>query len=943
MTDNIIEEFNYLKNLIETETNNLINIQVKIKTFQNHISHIKEDIQNISNLDGPFSFLNDIFDNFIKIIQNNLSQFNDLVLIPLDNLADSFKFAADKNINAFKEIEDEITKSKKELINTRNTYFDYIKESENETINTSNISIQSHKGSISSIEEISSKKDESIYINALKDNYGQLYQYEMKNLDELVEESNSKYNNIIKEVKAISLSLKLSIKDSIIKFANNITLYSETFNILSKEIKEKINSVIIENKEESENKERKINLNSHDVVVQIKEEEKNEVKENKKISFKEKIKIFNIFSKKKNSTKEVNLQKKNENDNINKIEDDLEKNIETKEKKEQNIQFIDNFVKKIIGDKEIKSREIVGLYNILNLNEMEKKIENKYAKIFLNILKKSYNNRIISFKNKNNFYHLSNIMNSLCLKYKENSNILFLIIEVSQMIKYKNDYIYKIIQRNNEFFSTKTLWLQLIDNDFMKVLNEFVDNKVSEEIQRKNTFKEQQKEKKEKNNILEITGLSQKITNYKKLNNDQIKELLQFGKEKICIILSKSISGMCCFLVPELIINEIIIYYSGQFKFEYELKCYLKNKMILKNMKIRNNIKNCPEKEEKLNNKVIILSSVSKFYPIKDYVSLLKIDKKLCGNLRKSMFINLLSDPNLSIDSHIKLLKEYLQIKELKKKFKYKDIKEVIYVSLDKEQINEEIREEKNINVIEKDLLRTKFVVVNKDHFNKFRSILISFLFMFPKIGYCQGMHCVVSFLYQLLNYDEEETFYFFCAFELNTKYHELFEDNFESLNRFFQVFEKILNINRPEIYYKFMDNNFITNIYMSAWFITLLTQNVYIFDRNNFPKFVFFIIEKFIIEGWSAIFNCSFTLLEYCYDKIMTLEKDELFSYVSNIFENEEILKNENFEKAKALYLKNAKLLNEFFIERLIEITKFEQKNNYLNEIINIIGITNT
>ncbi len=96
-----------------------------------------------------------------------------------------------------------------------------------------------------------------------------------------------------------------------------------------------------------------------------------------------------------------------------------------------------------------------------------------------------------------------------------------------------------------------------------------MDNKVKEEMQKKNLFKEEKKDKKEKhNNILEITGLSQKITNYKKLNSEQIKELIQFGKEKICIILSKSISGMCCFLVQESTINDIIIYYSGQFKFE---------------------------------------------------------------------------------------------------------------------------------------------------------------------------------------------------------------------------------------------------------------------------------------------------------------------------------------------------------------------------------------
>ena len=329
---------------------------------------------------------------------------------------------------------------------------------------------------------------------------------------------------------------------------------------------------------------------------------------------------------------------------------------------------------------------------------------------------------------------------------------------------------------------------------------------------------------------METSGLTKKIINYKKLNDVQKKELIKFGKEKICIIISKSISSMCCFLVSEKVINEIIAHYSIQFKLEYGLKCYLKNKMIIKNMKIRNEIKYCPEKEEKLNNKIIFITSVSKFCPIKNYPLLLRMNRTIYPNLRKSIFLNLLLDnKNLSIKSHLLLWKEYLEIDKLKKKFKYKDIKEVIYISLDKEVINEEIREEKNIHVIQKDLLRTKFLTNNKEHFNKFKSILISFLFLFPKIGYCQGMHYIVSFLYQLLDYDEEETFYYFCGFELNTKYHELFEDNFDILKTFSQVFEKILNINRPEIYYKFMDCFLITNMYLSSWFITLFTLLIFL------------------------------------------------------------------------------------------------------------------
>ena len=73
-----------------------------------------------------------------------------------------------------------------------------------------------------------------------------------------------------------------------------------------------------------------------------------------------------------------------------------------------------------------------------------------------------------------------------------------------------------------------------------------------------------------------------------------------------------------------------------------------------------------------------------------------------------------------------------------------------------------------------------------------------------------------------------------------------------------------------------------------------------------------------------------------------MALEKDKLNSFVINILDSEDILKNENFEKVKFLYLKNSKIINKFFTEKLIDIAKFEVKNIFLNEIMNIIGINN-
>ena len=935
---NVETEYNDIYNIVKNESVDINNIDKKFKSFHKNISELKNDINNVPEIaDSKFDFLNQAFKNFTTNIQKNLNDFENIIESPLENFINSLLYATEKNINNFNETINSLNVEKETLMNKRDIYFNYL-----EMINKTDDSIQN---------------DESILNVAMKENSEQLYKYEVNRMKEMIVESNTKYSKIYQEINSINMSLTLTIKDYLIKFSKNISNISESFNNFSKELIKKVDSIKINDKkdylkgasqftlsEEELNMPKEKNIEEKkDETTILDETTKNDDKktdESKKLDILNETKNLFSFFRRKNTAMIQNPNKTviEKEPEIIPQNPYIDKRITIQVTKRDNKPFIIDIIKKIIGEEELKIIEITDLFHILTQNINEKNEEKNFAYFFFKQIMKLNNNRVISFKNKNNFTHLANIMNNLFLNNQTNNYLFILMIEVSQKMKIKNDYMYKIIQRKNEFFSTKTLWIKLIDNDLLIHLNEYVVNILKKNEEKNNNNKNED----EKYKLFEKTGLNNKIVNYKKLSKSQKNELISYAKEKICIILSKFISSMCCFLVPEKIINEIIIYYGAQFKFEYDLKCFLKNKIIVHNTKIRNQIRYCSEKEEPLNKKIICISSVSKFVPRKDLRLLLKMNKKLYPNLRKSIIISLLSEENLSIDSHLLLWKEYLEIENIKKKFKYQDIKEVIYISIDKDEINEEIREEKNINVIDKDLLRTSIVQKDKKYFIILKSILVSFLFLFPKIGYCQGMHSVVSFLFQLLDFDEEETFYFLCGLELNTKYHEIFEDDFVTLKTSFQIFEKILNINRPEIYYKFMDCNLMTNSYMSPWLITLFTQYIELFDKNNVPKLVFLVIEKFIFEGWSAIFNLGFTMFEYCYDKIMILESEKLISYVMNILEKEGILKNENFDKLKPIYSKNAKYINEYFIEKLYEITKFEGNNQYLNETINVIGFSN-
>ena len=126
-------------------------------------------------------------------------------------------------------------------------------------------------------------------------------------------------------------------------------------------------------------------------------------------------------------------------------------------------ELIDKIIKKLTEDEEISSGEIYKLLEKI-------KSDNKNFS-FLTELKKYYRNRVIICKNKNNFVHLTNIFNDLIIKNNYNFRIINEIIEVSQMIKYTDIYLTSMIQKNNNFLSTKTFWMKLIKKNFKSKLD----------------------------------------------------------------------------------------------------------------------------------------------------------------------------------------------------------------------------------------------------------------------------------------------------------------------------------------------------------------------------------------------------------------------------------------------------------------------------------------
>ena len=252
---NLIVEYKSLQFMIETQINDLNLIQAKFKSFINNISSLKDDISKIPDIpNGSFGFLNPLLKSFSSNLQKNINDFNDIILNQIDNFIYSFKFATTKNLTQFNEIKNDLYEEKKILISKRDAYFDYLNEYE-ESVNHSKSSSSKNiffKWDLNNNDTIS-KKDENVFNNAVKENYFQLYQYELNKMNDVIEECNNKYNNIYYEINAINASLKMTVRDCLLKFANNLTNFSQAFNTLADDIINKINSLkILKNEEISQ-------------------------------------------------------------------------------------------------------------------------------------------------------------------------------------------------------------------------------------------------------------------------------------------------------------------------------------------------------------------------------------------------------------------------------------------------------------------------------------------------------------------------------------------------------------------------------------------------------------------------------------------------------------------------------------------------------------------
>ena len=411
--------------------------------------------------------------------------------------------------------------------------------------------------------------------------------------------------------------------------------------------------------------------------------------------------------------------------------------------------------------------------------------------------------------------------------------------------------------------------------------------------------------------------------------------------------------------------NELINFYISYITtFSYSSKQYSQNlyhkiTKKLEEIKLNNNIpnRNKNNKNNKNNNKnlilteqnkIIIILNISKYLDNNEKIKIIKLNKKIYEKIHKKIYKQILdfSDKfqinKTNNKTHINIWKNFLNYKDIKKKYPYEIYKKKAF---SKKHIN---YEQTDFYIIDLDCQRTLFennkIKHNRSHsidikgkskeieeknniinnYNKksdemkricLNNILKTLISLNREQTYCQGMNFIAAFLLRVLNEKEEDTFYFMTGLFKCTTYPKIFHDNLFQLTLYFNIFNHLLYIFIPNLYYYFKNNNVIPNYYLSSCFITLFTN--YANKEKNINLFIK-IFDFFIIDGWKGIFNILLEILWNNEEKIINLKNEDLLHYL-----NGNLVKDfmENYQDYKCFEFKTDRKVSNKLIKNIEDI----------------------
>ena len=916
---NLLKEYNEINSNYESIITDFNFFESCTKEFFSSILSIEKCMANNGPIkENTLNFFFEKYKYFIGKIKQLLNKETIDIISPLYTICDNQNKQMNKVLSSYKKIKNDLFEGKLKLNNAKKDYIEIIKED--------NKAKELKKNS----EKVDNdKSDDNLLFDTKKNSSFTVYKYQLEKLNEKIDESNKKYNEIKPELNSMNLLRESTYKIIILKFAKIVGNVGNEFINFKNAIEEKllkpldgkVNLIPYKNKnvEERFTKEK---LFSQEDTELIAKENNNE--ENNKI-----IEEQNLEENPNNNNNKNNIinndKIKNKSNNILDGFDFELINEPISSKDPSLISLINEVIQKLLSEKEISSSDMSLLLESI-------KYDSDCSLKFLIEMQRYCEDNIINLKSEDNFIHLSNLFNELILSKSNNIEMSNAIIELSKTIKYNDSYITSILRKKNKIISSKNFWMNLIDKNLIFQLNKLINRLINS------------KTKETKGKKIQSPKISEKFTNilnnnplYKKLNKRQKVQVEENIKKELISIISNYITNMTHFLLKHNLIIEIISYYVENFELGIETYYYFESLINIKFQK--HYLKLNPTKEHlnekygnSLNKEQIICVNASKFLPKENYIQLFFLDKSMYSVIRKYLINYRLKFFDISLTERIHIWESLLNVNEIRKKYVYKKIKENFLNNSSQPKLHWP-KKVKFLTLIDLDLERTPLFCSQETHKIKANFILKCSITQDDDINYYQGMNYLLLFIYQIMDFDEEKTFYIFYSILKNTNYIEVFKNEMKDLVIYFKTFNKILELNFQDIYYSLKKKQILTQLYATQWFITFFNNDTEEFEKNKIPNFLILALESFLCYGFCGVLNVGLALILFNKDKIFKLSSSGLMKYMIkglNLYQN---IGEKEFENIKQIYINNLEKINISYYQKVINAVKFEEENSLLHD----------
>ena len=897
-----IEELKILSNFYSTFINNLKSLShfenTKFKFKRGNNKNIFKSVL-FDNIESMY----DSFQTFIKNIKNVSNKIQNYLIKQIELFIDEQSKIYQNITKNIKQLIKKYNENKMMIDFAKNNYykssFENKKNNNNSFINQFTFKNKDFDNSLAF----------SIKNKMISKNYEHIYKYEINRFNSFILNNNNYYDEIKKNIENNEKNRILFIKVNLDKFKSfleeinneflNFTkLFEKNFTneVCNEELKLWNNNLF-----EDKNNESVVSLETftpfHDFYMKNKQ-----MLLNNKYNFD--IKIDNIEYYK-------NLYYMKEDDMINNF---------------------NNIINSLLKKENINSEQIKLLFDLF---ENPKKKES--WKLFVDcLLNKNNEVSILKFSNLKNLENLSDCLNYIILRedsifegnFETNIKIIFISEKTFFQNEENNDKIYlSALLSKNKYLRTSQFWRNILEFKLA--------NKINDTIKRFNdvfTFKKERKKSflSKIGGVMGITNAMDDsifsknriyplIKNFNELDERQVEIIDKISIQELLNLIKNNIPNMMNFNYPPELCLDLIAKLIDEYKIPkkhinylviYTNVCSKSIRRLLKNEENseKNKISNFKRSDGKIE-LFKILSRTIPYLDYKDFHKLLLCSKTANQRLKNKIYGHVLKQKNINNNIRLLIWENKLKVKELKKKYKYKDI-------LNKGN------DEKVQRLIKLDVSRTS--VKDKENEKEIKNKLIDVLFAISQfnenINYFQGMQYIVLFLMEL--YGEEESFYLFLALLLNTEYSLLFEKDLQKLKIFFYVFKRIISLFEPELSSFLNINNLQVDLFLAPWFITLFSgTHHFLRKKEDNTPIIIRIIDFFILYGWKSSMSIGCALLHTYEKDIMKLDFEGLNRFLLN-----DILK-QDFFLNKNLFLLE-KCMDEFKISKKL-ISNIEAEYN--------------